>query len=94
MSATESRSGLNVASTTATFSLIGGKYSFDAVGSWSSGSVQVELLAPDASTWLNCGSAVSANGVQTLDLPAGQYRVAVSGSASAVYFALTRIAED
>ena len=70
----------------AAFTLLGGKYGLDISGTWSSGNAQVETLSIDGSTWLNVGSSVSANGVSVLELPAGQYRVAVSGSASAVYF--------
>jgi hypothetical protein len=94
MSATESRQFSNFSSTTAVFSLLGGKYGLDISGTWSSGSAQVESLSIDGSTWLNVGSSVTANGVQVLELPMGQYRVAVSGSASAVYFSLTKIVED
>jgi hypothetical protein len=56
--------------------------------------VQVETLSLDSSTWLNVGSAVSANGTSTYDLPAGQYRLAVSLGATAIYAALTKIVED
>jgi hypothetical protein len=92
--ATESRQFSNIAATTLQFPVAGGKYSFDALGTWGSGNAQVQLLGGDASTWLNVGSAVTANGVQTLDLPAGQYRIAISSGATAVYAALTKIAED
>jgi hypothetical protein len=94
MAATESKQASNISSTTATFSLIGGKYSFDASGTWGSGNTQVETLSIDGSSWLNVGSSVSSNGVSVLELPAGQYRVAVSGGASAVFFSLTKIVED
>jgi hypothetical protein len=94
MSATESRQFSNVSSTTAAFSLLGGKYGLDISGTFSSGSVQIQTLSIDGSTWIPVGSSVSANGVQVLELPIGQYRTAVSGSVSAVYFSLTRIAED
>ena len=93
MSATESRQFSNISSTTAVFSLIGGKYGLDISGTFSSGSVQVQTLSIDGSTWIPVGSSVSANGVQVLELPIGQYRTAVSGSVSAVYFSLTRIAK-
>ena len=94
MSSSESRQYNNISSTTAVFSLIGGKYGLDINGTFSSGSTQVQALSIDGSTWLNCGSSTSANGVSVLELPAGQYRMAVSGSVSAVYFSLTKIVED
>ena len=94
MSATESHEFSNLAATTLQFPILGGKYSFDASGTWGSGNAQVELLGPDGSTWLNVGSSVTANGVQTLDLPAGQYRIAISSGATAVYAVLTKIVAD
>jgi hypothetical protein len=58
MSATESHEFSNLAATTLQFPILGGKYSFDASGTWGSGNAQVELLGPDGSTWLNVGSSV------------------------------------
>ena len=39
-------------------------------------------------TWLNVGSAITANGFASLALPSGQYRIAIT-TATAVYAALT-----
>jgi hypothetical protein len=94
MSAAESKQFSNISTTTAAFTLLGGKYGLDISATWSSGNAQVETLAFDGSTWLNVGSAVAANGVSTYDLPAGQYRLAVSSGATAIYAALTKIIED
>lgn len=94
MSASESHQGSNLAATSSVFTVNGGKFSLDISGTWGSGNAQVELLGPDGSTWLNVGSSVTANIVQTLDLPSGQFRVAITSGATAVYFALTRIVED
>jgi hypothetical protein len=94
MAATESHQGSNLAATSSTFTVAGGKFSLDVVGSWGSGSAQLELLGPDFSTWLNAGSSVTSNTIQTLDLPSGQYRVVITGGASAVYFALTKVIES
>ena len=44
MSATESRQFSNVSSTTAAFSLLGGKYGLDISGTFSSGSVQIHPI--------------------------------------------------
>jgi hypothetical protein len=93
MSATESKQFSDISATTAAFSLLGGKYGLDISATWSSGNAQVETLATDGSTWLNVGSAVTANGTSTYDLPPGQYRIGIS-SATAVYAALTKIIEE
>ena len=93
MSATESRIFSNIVATTLQFPLSGGKYCFDALGTWGTGNVQVQLLGGDASTWLNCGSAISSNGVSTLDLPLGSFQIAVASGATAVYTRLTKIVE-
>ena len=93
MSATESKQFSNIVATTLQFPIAGGKYGLEISATWGSGNVQVETLSLDSSTWLNVGSAVTANGVSTYDLPAGQYRIGIS-SATAVYAALTTIVED
>jgi hypothetical protein len=94
MSATESKQYSNIAATTLQFSIAGGKYGLEISATWGSGNVQIETLSLDNSSWLNVGSAVTANGVSTYDLPAGQYRLAISSGATAIYAALTKIVED
>jgi hypothetical protein len=94
VAATESKQFSNIAATTLQFPINGGKYGLEISATWGSGNVQVETLSLDSSTWLNVGSAVTANGVSTYDLPAGQYRLAVSSGATAIYAALTKIVED
>jgi hypothetical protein len=94
MAASESKLFSNIAATTLQLPLSGGKYCFSALGTWGSGNAEVQLLGGDSSTWLNCGSAISANGVETLDRPVGQYRIAISSGATAVYAAITKIVED
>ncbi len=86
----ESHQYSNISATTANFGLLGGTYGFDVTATWNSGSVQLEMLSLDGSTWVNVGSAVSTNGYSTEQLPPGQYRIAVT-SASAVYAALSSI---
>jgi hypothetical protein len=93
VSATESHQFSNINATTLQFPIIGGRYSAEAAATWSSDNAQIQTLALDGSTWINVGSAITANGTSTYDLPAGQYRVAIS-SATAVYFALTKVVED
>jgi hypothetical protein len=38
-------------------------------------------------TWVNLGSNITANGVTAFDLSAGQYRLNISGTASAALYA-------
>ncbi|CAB4132180.1 hypothetical protein UFOVP134_56 [uncultured Caudovirales phage] len=72
----------------------GGYYQLAAVsGAWNSASLQLQQLAPDGSTWLSVGSAVTANGVQLIYLPGGQYQMTVSVGTPTdkIYVALTRV---
>jgi hypothetical protein len=48
------------------------------------------LLGPDGTTWLNAATALTANGFQSLTLPPGIYRIAVT-TATAVHAALTSV---
>jgi hypothetical protein len=93
MAATESHQYSNISATTAAFSLLGGKYEFAVSATFSAGNVQLQTLSLDGSTWINAGSSVTANGIATLDLAPGQYRIAIT-TATAVYAALTTIIES
>jgi hypothetical protein len=64
-----------------------GPLAYVAVGG---GNVQLQLLGPDASTWLNVGTAITANGFSNLTLPSGTYRIAVT-AATGVYASLTSV---
>lgn len=88
--ATESVKFENISATTAGFQLRGGKYGIAALGTWGGGSATLEALGPDGSTYLTAATAISANGVATVDLPPGQYRFAIA-TATAVYLSITRI---
>jgi hypothetical protein len=61
----------------ATFKLKGGKYALTLVAS-AYGTVTLQILAQDASTWLNVSSALAANGYSTFDLAAGDYRISLA----------------
>ena len=50
--------------------------------------MQLQIQSFDKVTWLNVGSAITANGFASLALPPGQYRIAIT-TATAVYAALT-----
>ena len=73
----ESKSFSNINATTASFPLVGGKYMLDAIGS-TFGTITLQKLGGDGSTWLTAATAISANGVATVDLAPGTYRVALA----------------
>ncbi len=60
-----------------TFTLkLGGKYQVSVVGS-TFGTVTLQALGPDGSTYLNAATAFSANGLAVVELPPGQYKLAL-----------------
>jgi len=69
---------------------IGGLYQFAVVATFGGGSVKIENLGPDGSTWLSVSSAIVANGGETDNLPPGAYRFNVA-TATAVYARVARI---
>jgi hypothetical protein len=81
----------NISATTAAFIVAGGVYALSVVATFGGGSVQLQLLGPDGSTWLNVGAAITANGYVSQTLPPGSYRLSIT-TATAVYADLTRAA--
>lgn len=82
---------VDAATTVQTFNLLSGKYSLVVLAaSWGGGNVELQLLGPDASTYVKVGTQVTANGVQTVDLPAGKYKLVIT-TTNAVYASLARI---
>jgi hypothetical protein len=73
----EAKAFSNISATTAAFGLGGGKYSF-LVKASTYGTVSLQVLAADATTWLTALTAFAADGFAVVDLPPGQYRVAVA----------------
>lgn len=67
----------NIAATTAGFSLAGGKYCIDVIGS-TFGTVTLQRLGPDGTTEITAVTAFSANGTANADLPPGQYKLAIA----------------
>ena len=67
----------NANSTTNAFTLKGGTYTVDVIGS-TFGAVTLQRLGPDASTWLTALTAFAANGTANATLPGGSYRVALA----------------
>jgi hypothetical protein len=87
--ATEAVTFSNIAATTAAFQLRGGRYGFTANATFGGGSVRLETLAGDGSTWVPV-SSLTANGHVGLSLYPGSYRVAIA-TATAVYAILSRV---
>lgn len=93
MRAVDGKSFSNIAATTATFQLLGGQYGICVTGTWSSGSVTLEMLAADGATFVTAATAFSTNTYETAYLPAGTYKFVVT-TATAVYAAITRIPSE
>lgn len=88
--ADEGYAASNISSTTATFRLVGGLYGIDYVATWGGGSVTLQKLAGDGTTYVTAATAFSANGYATAYLAPGVYRLAVA-TASAVYVVIDRV---
>ncbi len=67
----------NIAATTASFNLKGGRYGITASGT-GFGTATLQVLAADQSTYLTAATAISAAGVALVDLPQGNYRWAIA----------------
>lgn len=81
----------NITTDTASFSLAGGAYVFDAVGNFNSGSATLQRLGPDGSTFITAATALSAVGTSgSLALPPGIYKIAVA-SATGLSVSVIRI---
>lgn len=91
MSATQTIQFSNISATTAAFALLGGTYGLTLSATFGGGNVQLQTLSLDGVTWINIGSAASANSVNDFTLTPGQYRFVVT-TATAVYISLCKIA--
>lgn len=80
----------NISATTAGFYLNGGRYGIVYTATWGGGSVTLQALSADGSNWVDAATAWTANGYSPVDLPPGQYRLAVS-TATAVYVSVLRV---
>ena len=79
------------AGTLGPFTLLGGKYVLTCTATFGGGSVDLEMLMPDGTTYGLIGTShtFTAAGYVTVDLPPGTYQV-VGATASAIYFACAR----
>jgi hypothetical protein len=82
----------NISANTAAFTLLGGKYAVAAIATFGGGSVKLQALGPDGSTYLSVASGTdfTAAGYGTVDLPPGQYRFTIA-TATAVYASVYRV---
>jgi hypothetical protein len=82
----DDKSFSSISANTAAFTLKGGYYMVAAVATFSGGSVELQLLGPDQSTWLSAPTALKLTAAGTIAgyLPPGQYRFAIA-TATAVY---------
>lgn len=74
----------------ATFVLMGGLYGVTAKATWGGGSVTLQRLAADNTTYVTCLTAFSADGYATASLPPGTYKVTVV-TATGVYCDVSQI---
>ena len=81
----------NISANTAAFTLRGGNYGITVSATFGGGSVTLQRLAADASTYVTCVTAFSAAGYASANLPSGTYRLTIA-TASAVYADVVSIA--
>lgn len=86
---TERNAFSNISASTAAFVLNGGLYGVTVQGS-NYGTVTLQRLSGDGSTYITVLTAFSANGYATVSLPQGSYRLTIA-SATAVYADVTSI---
>jgi hypothetical protein len=80
MANTDSGNGFLVQNASATqgpFVLLGGKYGVSVSATFNSGTIALQTLGPDGTTFVTAAS-FTANGYQAVDLPAGKYQVAIT----------------
>lgn len=80
----------NISATTTAFVLEGGWYGIEYNATWAGGSVTLQKLSIDGSTWLVALTAFSADGCTNGLLPHGSYRLVVA-TATGVYVNLSRL---
>lgn len=80
----------NISATTAAFALRGGQYGVTVNATFGGGSVTLQRLAVDGTTYVTCLTAFTAAGYASVNLPSGYYRLAVA-TATAVYCDITSI---
>ena len=79
----------NISATTSSWAVEGGMYGIDVVATWGGGTVKLDKLSGDGTTYVTV-STYSANTYETQNLPTGTYRLTVA-TASAIYFQMTAV---
>ena len=82
----------NISATTSAFTLPAGNYGVTVSATFGGGSVTLQRLAADGTTYVTCLTAFTAAGYATVLLPSGSYKFAVA-TATAVYVDISSIAE-
>lgn len=80
----ENQSFSNISATTASFKLRGGNYGVTVHATWGGGSVTLQRLSPDGTTYVTVLTAFAADGYQNQNLPSGTYQLLVV-TATAIY---------
>lgn len=81
-----------ISATPASFVLRPGLYGVTANATWGGGgSVTLQRLSPDTTTYVTCMTAISADGFATANLPGGTYRLLVT-TATGAYVDISPIA--
>lgn len=80
----------NISATTAGFTLRGGNYGLTCSATFGGGSITLQRLASDASTYVTVITALSASGYASANLPSGTYRLTVV-TASAIFCDVTAV---
>lgn len=74
----------NISATPATFILRGGNYGLTVHATFGGGSVVLQRLSPDNTTYINVITGLTADGYTNVNLPSGTYKLAIA-TATAVY---------
>jgi hypothetical protein len=85
----ETKQFSNISATTAAFTLTGGRYAFIVTATFGGGTVALQVLSGDGSTFVNVSNQTAAAAV-TVDLPPGSYRIQIA-TATAVFVTLGRV---
>lgn len=83
----------NVAASSDAFELVGGYYMLSGVATWGGGSLKLQQLGPDGSTYLDTAASLTANGIAYAYCAPGQYKLTVA-TATALYTTLVRVPLD
>lgn len=80
----------NISANTSPFILHGGSYGITVHATFGGGNVVLQRLAADGVTYVNCITALTADGYASTNLPGGTYRFAVT-TATAVFCDVTAV---